>query len=141
MLSKPEKPSTLPTISLHLLFFDAFKGQCTESIYEILRQNNIRVVKVPANCTDRLQPMDLSINKAIKDFMRKQLMEWYSMKVMERLSNSTAEETTAIDFKLTTMKPLIMNWMIQLFDYLSTNPSIIQNGFKAAGITESVSLC
>ena len=85
--------------------------------------------------------MDLSINKAVKDFMRGRFMDWYCTKVMERLGKDAAEETTAIDFKLTTMKPRITNWMIQLFDHLSANPSIITNGFKAAGITEAILAC
>ena len=80
MLSKLRKALNLTDNQPALAVFDAFKGQCTESIYEILRQNNIRVVKVPANCTDWLQPMGLSINKAVKDFMHKWFMEWYSMK-------------------------------------------------------------
>ena len=37
-----------------LAIFDVFKGQTTEAIYDILDQNNIFVVKIPANCTDRL---------------------------------------------------------------------------------------
>ena len=124
-----------------LAIFDVFRGQCTETIYDILNRNYICVVKVPVNCTDRLQPMDLSINKAVKDFMRGRFMDWYCTKVMECLGKDAAEETTAIDFKLTTMKPLITNWMIQLFDHLSANPSIITNGFKAAGITEAILAC
>ena len=92
------------------------------------------VVKVPANCTDRLQPMDLSINKSVKDFLRKKFMEWYSTQVMEKLSKN--ESQVAVDFKLSTMKPLGVKWLIELFDYLKTNQSIVTNGFKAAGICD-----
>ena len=51
------------------LFFDVFKGQITEDIFSLLEENNIIVVGVPAKCTDRLQPMDLAVNKSAKDFM------------------------------------------------------------------------
>ena len=38
-----------------LAIFDVFKGQTTAAIYDILDQNNIIfLVKIPANCTDRL---------------------------------------------------------------------------------------
>lgn len=84
--------------------------------------------------------MDLSINKAVKDFMRKKFMEWYSAQVMDKMAMEDKDkETTSIDFKLTTMKPLITNWLIRLFDYLTTNTSILTNGFKAAGIEETLS--
>jgi len=42
-----------------------FKAQCTLSL---LDANNISVVMIPPNCTDRLQPLQLSVNKAAKDF-------------------------------------------------------------------------
>ena len=95
--------------------------------------------KIPANCTNRLQPMDLSVNKAVKDFMRNKFIECYFVEVMERLKGD--ETRAAIDFKLTMMKPLVTKWLIKLFDYLSTNSSAITNGFKAAGIEEALVKC
>ena len=58
----------LPPYHAALALFDVFKGQQTESITSILEANDIIVVPIPANCTNRLQPMDLSVNKAAKDF-------------------------------------------------------------------------
>ncbi len=67
------------------------------------------------------------VNKAVKDFLQHKFMEWYSGQVLEKLAK---EESKKIDFKLSTVKPL---WLIELFDYLKTNNTIISNGFKAAG--------
>ena len=53
-----------------LVIFDQFKGQCTEVVLKALEDNNIDVLLVHANCTDRLQPVDISVNKAVKDFLR-----------------------------------------------------------------------
>ena len=49
-----------------LIIFDNFKAQCTSAFLTKLDHNNINVVLVPPNCTDRLQPLDVSVNKAIK---------------------------------------------------------------------------
>ena len=49
-----------------LVIFDEFKSQVTDNIYNLLQNHNIQVVKVPPNCIDRLQPMNLSINKISK---------------------------------------------------------------------------
>ena len=46
-----------------LAIFDVYKGQQTEDMK--LLEENIHAVSVPANCTDRLQPMDLSVNKSV----------------------------------------------------------------------------
>ena len=77
----------LPPNQAALALFDVFKGQQTESITSILEANNIIVVPIPANCTDRLQPMDLSLNKAAKDFMRQKFREWYATEVQKQLDD------------------------------------------------------
>ena len=48
---------------------DCFRGQCQDSILTTLEENDIFVVFVPASTTDRLQPLDLSVNKFAKDFL------------------------------------------------------------------------
>lgn len=50
-----------------LALFDGFKGQTTNSISQLFHDNHISFVLIPANCTDKLQPLDLSINKPLKD--------------------------------------------------------------------------
>ena len=53
-----------------LAIFDVFKGQCVESLFKKLEENHILYIIVAANCTDRMQPLDLSVNKPAKDYMR-----------------------------------------------------------------------
>lgn len=68
-----------------LVLFDRFKGQCTENIFSLLRAKHILVAVVPAHCTDRLQPLDVSVNKAAKEFLRGQFQEWYSEQICQQL--------------------------------------------------------
>ena len=60
----------LPSDYSALVVYDVFKGQSTKSVASHLQKSNILFVQVPANCTDRLQPLDLSINKPAKEFLR-----------------------------------------------------------------------
>lgn len=55
-----------------LVIFDRFKGQCTPTVFQLLSESSIQIAIVPANLTDRLQPLDVSVNKAVKDHLRKQ---------------------------------------------------------------------
>ena len=55
-----------------LLIFDNFKAQCTSSFLKLIDEHNVNVVLIPPNCTDKLQPLDLSVNKAAKDYLRNQ---------------------------------------------------------------------
>ena len=115
-----------------LAIFDVFKGQQTERILKLLEENNILVVSVPANCTDRLQPMDLSVNKSVKEFMRSKFRDWYSEQVQDQLNEEN--DITPVDLKMSTMKPLGARWLVSLHDYITENQSIVVNGFKAAGL-------
>ena len=36
---------------------------------------------VPANCTDQLQPLNVAVNKPVKEFLRAQFHNWYSRQV------------------------------------------------------------
>ena len=58
-----------------LVIMDNFKGQITESVSSLLDQYNIHVCLLPLNTTDRLQPMDVLINKPAKDHLKKQFNE------------------------------------------------------------------
>ena len=75
----------VPSPQPALVIFDVFKGQVCQSTIDLLMEYNIHFVHVPPNCTDRLQPLDISVNKSCKDFMRNKFIEWYSLKVCEAL--------------------------------------------------------
>ena len=59
--------------------------------------NNIYTISVPVNCTDKLQPMDLIVNKTLKDFMKNKFNEWYSSLVYKILHS---ENPSPADFWL-----------------------------------------
>ena len=47
-----------------LLIFDVFRGQTTDKIFKVLKDNHILVTKVPANMTHLFHPLDLTVEKA-----------------------------------------------------------------------------
>ncbi len=53
-----------------LVIMDNFKGQVTPKMNSLLEANDIHVCLLPPNTTDLLQPMDLSVNKPAKEFLR-----------------------------------------------------------------------
>ena len=54
-----------------VVIMDNFKGQITEAMTELLERHRIHTCLSPANATDRLQPMDISVNKPAKSFLKK----------------------------------------------------------------------
>ena len=116
-----------------LLIFDNFKAQTTSSMLKLLDSYTINVALLPANCTDRLQPLDLSVNKAAKDFLHSRFQDWYAKQLCSQLQKES--EMQAVDLKLSTVKPLSAEWIESMYNYFKTKPEIIKNGFKEAGIT------
>ena len=123
-------PPTHPALAL----FDIFKGQCTDAILSLLEKNNIHFVNVPANTNDRLQPLDISVKKSAKDFLRGKFNDWYATKIAE------SEEDTVVDLRLSILKPLSASWMVEFYYYVRSTPSIITNGFHHAGIADILDL-
>ena len=116
--------------------FDEFKAQVTQVCCDILWENNILFVCVPANCTDRLQPLDVSINKAAKDYLRWQFQEWYSNQILKQLDEGTkVKDLEPVDLRLSTMKPIVAEWIKSMFYYFLRRPDIIRNGFQHVGIS------
>ena len=116
-----------------LVIFDNFKAQRTEKVLKLLEDHHIRVVMVPANCTDRLQPLDISVNKSIKVFLRQEFQNWYSDCLCAQLQGGESNPEP-IDLKLSSVKPLGAQWMIKAHDHVRSHPEIVVNGFKGSGI-------
>ena len=94
-----------------LVIFDNFQAQITEEVLQLL-EDNVQVAMVPPNCTNRLQPMDVSVNKAVKNFLRQQFHMWYAEQVCEQLPKNRDDET--VDLKLSIVKPLGASWIIKV---------------------------
>ena len=56
-----------------VVIFDNFSAQTTETIVQLLDNNHVRIAMIPPNCTDQLQLLDVSVNKAVKNFLRSNL--------------------------------------------------------------------
>ena len=68
-IQRKKAEQNLPSSQRALCIMDGFQAQCTSKIVKLLDHHAIDVVYVPANCTGELQPLDLSIDKPIKNFI------------------------------------------------------------------------
>ena len=84
-----------------LVIFDVFKGQCTEEVLKMIDDNHIERVVVPAHCTDQLQPLELSVNKLAKEFLRRKFQEWFADQIAAQLEDGTQQvNTQQVDMRL-----------------------------------------
>ena len=128
-----KKALKLPDDYPSLLIFDNFKAQCTSDFLMLLDDNHIYVTLVPPNCTDRLQPLDLSVNKAAKEYLRGEFQAWYAKQISEQVQGIS--EKKPVDLRLTAVKSLGAKWLHSVYDYFKAKPEIIRNGYRESGIT------
>ena len=86
------------------------------------------IVQVPANCTDKLQPLDVSLNKPVKDEMKKRFQMWYAEEVNKQLKEGVPISQVKIEMPSSVMKNLSANWIMSTFDTLKTRPELAING-------------
>ena len=127
-----------------LAIFDNFKAQLTDAVTNLLDDNDIHICLLPPNTTDRLQPLDISVNKPAKDFLKRKFDEWYTEQVMKLLdAQDTTDIATAqlepIDLSLSVLKEVGAQWLVDMAQYFSNNPDIVVSGFFRAGITGALS--
>ena len=127
-LGKPEQTA--------LLIMDVFRGQITDDVRNLLKQNNIHVVLVPDNMTQLFQPLDLTVNKHCKSFLKKLFSKWFSQQIENQLYLGKEVEDIDIKFQLTTIKPLHAKWLVEFYNEMTaeTGSKVIINGWKASSI-------
>ena len=77
-VSATHKDLVLGGEHMAVVIFDTFKGHTGSEMESSLLENDIISVHAPSNCTDLLQPLDLCLNKPLKDHLRSKFQSWYS---------------------------------------------------------------
>ena len=55
-------------------------------------KENVEVVFIPPNCTSKLQPLDVSVNKPLRNHLKVKFTQWYADKVHSQLAAGKAVE-------------------------------------------------
>ena len=126
-----------------LIIMDNFKGQITKKIDLLLEENHLHTCLLPANTTDILQPMELSVNKPAKSFIKDLFCKWYSEQLLQQFQ---AQDDVPlqyvvlepIDLSLPVLRNISAEWFVKMADYISSNPQFIVNGFVRAGICRAL---
>ena len=120
-----------------LALFDHFKGQLTGNVMAALEKNNIQSVLIPATCTDRLQPLDISVNKSAKVFVRSEFQQWYAAQISSQQDNDDGR-FEPVEMSAPRMKCIGAQWLVRLYEHFLDSPDIIINGFLSSGIPQSI---
>ena len=133
---RTRKALNLPDTQKALIIWDVFKGQMTDRVQNRLKSLSLELVPVPANMTHFFQPLDLTVNRAAKNLTKKEFISYYSSVIQKGLNEGKALEDIEVDVRLTVIKPLHAQWLVNCYNFFSTEEGrqITLKGWKKAGI-------
>ena len=118
-----------------LVILDVFAAHRTDKVKELYSEHNISLEFVPVNCTDVLQPLDLSCNGDFKSYLKGLFSTWYADEVSKQLKTG---ETVKINLQLSYIKPLHANWLLQGLHMLTDDINIVKLGWKKRGLSRAI---
>ena len=92
--------------------------------------------------THLFQPLDLTVNKFAKDYMKQKFSEWFSRQIDLGFDNGQELDDIKIDYRLNVLKPLHGKWLISLYNHMTTSggKEIMVSGWKKSGIFDVINL-
>ena len=110
-----------------LLVWDMFRAHCCDSVKEKLKEYRTRQAVIPGGCTSVLQPLDISINKPFKTYLRKLWNTW--------MVSGEKEFTKSGAIKRPGLS-LVVQWVKEAWESISDD--IIIRSFKKCGISNAM---
>ena len=110
-----------------LLVWDMFRAHCCDSVKEKLKEYRTRQAVIPGGCTSVLQPLDVSINKPFKTYLRKLWNTWMVSDEKE-FTKSGAMKRPGLS--------LVVQWVKEAWESISED--IIIKSFKKCGISNAM---
>ena len=115
-----EWKETLPPNAVPLLILDSFRVHMMGSIVNKIQSLGIEVQHIPGGCTYLCQPIDVGVNKPIKNKVAEQWEDWVDTEGVQK-----GEEMK------TPSRELIANWVGEA--YWTLNEKTCQNAWKKKG--------
>jgi hypothetical protein len=112
-----------------ILVADVHTAQQTDEVKHCLVAKKTVLVNMPPACTSRVQPLDVSVNKPFKSYVREQ----FEKHLDENLERYVEGKFTASERCVLTTK-----WVGNVWEKLSENKDMIVCSFVKCGITTNV---
>jgi len=110
-----------------LLVWDMFRAHCCDSVKARLKEYRTRQAVIPGGCTSVLQPLDVSVNKPFKTYIRKLWMSWM-------ISGET--KFTKVGAMKRPRLSLVVKWVKEAWDRIPEE--LIIKSFKKRGISNAM---
>eukprot|EP01084_Bolivina_argentea_P179875 310799_1 len=122
----------LPYGSHALLRWDVYYTHRLDDILLHLQNKYpfIHIVFVPAGETDKLQQMDVAVNKPMKGRLKVHFVDWRCAQSMQQMANGISANDVYVDYGLVALKIIHVKWVSEAWDY------VIKSGFIKNAFTK-----
>ena len=110
-----------------LLCLDTFTGHLTERVKAAFDECGTKLLVIPGGCTSILQPLDISINKPFKTYIRQ---SWCQYMIEESDKGVSKVQPPP--------KESLINWILRAQEIIESRDSIIKKSFLVAGIANTM---
>jgi len=113
-----------------ILVLDVWAVHKSEEFRLFLRTYHSRVhlVFIPANCTSKLQVADVALQRPFKCSIRRSFDSWAAEQLHQQISDDRVVGL-AEQFKMATIKPLVLQWCIDSWEELQQRKDVIAEGW------------
>ena len=103
----------------------------TDGVKAQLLKSKSVILPIPAGCTSKCQPMDVSLNKPFKAVLRRSWVK-YVASVIEGFLDANSDTS----FKLPVLtRQHMIDWIKEGFDYLVQDQEKVKKFFRVCGIS------
>ena len=118
---------------MSLIIMDTFKGQDNDEVAKLCRKNNCALIIVPHNLTNKFQPLDITVNKPAKSFIKDKYNMWYTEQVAKQLNEGKSPADVEVSLNLSEIKPLHAKWIYEMYEYLQGCSDLVLNDLNQRG--------
>ncbi|XP_069734629.1 pogo transposable element with ZNF domain isoform X1 [Phaenicophaeus curvirostris] len=104
-----------------MLVLDCHRTHLSEEVLSVLSASSTLPAVVPAGCSSKIQPLDVCINRTVKNFLHKKWKEQ---------AKDMADSTCDSDILL----QLVLCWLAEVLQVISDSPELVQQSFLVASV-------
>ena len=87
--------------------------------------------------THIFQPLDVSVNRSCKAFLKTSAQQWYADQVSTQVNEGKQLDDIKVDLPISLFKPLHAKRVVQFYDKMQNEPHIVLNGWLKSDIMDA----
>ena len=133
---KVRQKLSLPEDLQWLLIADIFKGHWTDAVVTEVKRSIGKICAIPNNMTNIFHPLDLSVNRSCKFFLRREAQPWHSLQIEKQMKEGKKAHEINVDTRISIMTPLHAKWVVLFYDYMKNHSDMVLAGWRKSKIEE-----